>query len=262
MAIEAILFDLDDTLIVDEAVSMETMKSTAELAGRLGGVSVPKFVDDARSIGSALWREGSCHGYTKSIGISFNECLWGEFEGTAPELQALRAWALDYRVAVFAAALRAQELNDEEIAEELAQHFSGMRRKLQRLMPDAVETLVRLKATHKIALLTNGAPDLQREKIAASGLGKHFDAIAVSGERGVGKPKPEIFHMLLDELGVGPKAAVMVGNSLERDIAGALNAGLAAAVWLQVPGAEEHDDVKPHHTIHGLHEVPPLVAGL
>jgi putative hydrolase of the HAD superfamily len=79
MAIEAILFDLDDTLIVDEAVSMETMKSTAELAGRLGGVSVPKFVDDARSIGSALWREGSCHGYTKSIGISFNECLWGEF---------------------------------------------------------------------------------------------------------------------------------------------------------------------------------------
>jgi putative hydrolase of the HAD superfamily len=129
-------------------------------------------------------------------------------------------------------------------------------------MPDAVETLARLKPNHKIALLTNGAPDLQREKIAASGLGKHFDAIAVSGERGIGKPRPEIFHMLLKELGVEPESAVMLGNSLERDIAGALNAGLAAAVWLQVPGSEEHDDVKPHHTVRGLHEVPPLVETL
>lgn len=262
MAIEAILFDLDDTLIVDEAVSMEAMKSTADFAAKLAGVSAPLFVEQARKTGAALWREGGCHAYTKSIGISFNECLWGEFHGETPELQALRAWALDYREAVFAAALRAQEVSDEEVAERLAEHFSTVRRQLQRLMPDAVETLVRLKANHKVALLTNGAPDLQREKIAASGLGKHFDAIAVSGERGIGKPRPEIFHLLLKDLGVSPAAAVMVGNSLERDIAGALNAGLAAAIWLQVPGSEEHDDVKPHHTVRGLHEVPPLVEAM
>jgi FMN phosphatase YigB (HAD superfamily) len=52
----------------------------------------------------------------------------------------------------------------------------------------------------------------------------------------------------------------MVGNSLERDIAGARNAELAAAIWLRVPGSEEHADTLPHHTITGLHEVPPLVA--
>jgi FMN phosphatase YigB (HAD superfamily) len=54
----------------------------------------------------------------------------------------------------------------------------------------------------------------------------------------------------------------MVGNSLERDIAGAINAKLAAAVWLRVPGSEEHAEAKPHHTVSGLHEVPPLVAAL
>jgi putative hydrolase of the HAD superfamily len=128
-------------------------------------------------------------------------------------------------------------------------------------MPDAVETLVRLKPTYKIALLTNGAPDLQREKIAASGLAGYFDAIAVSGEHGIGKPRPEIFDILLGEIGVPRDRAVMVGNSLERDIAGALNSQLAAAVWLQVSGSEEHADVKPHHTIRGLHEIPALVAG-
>ncbi|MFM8363670.1 MAG: HAD family hydrolase, partial [Verrucomicrobiota bacterium] len=185
--------------------------------------------------------------------------LWGRFEGDTPELTALRNWSHKYRVEVFSAALRSQEKADEDLAERLSGHFASERRRLQRLMPDALETLVRLKSTRKIALLTNGAPDLQREKIAASGLGPLFDAIAVSGERGVGKPKHEIFHMLLSDLGVSTNSAVMVGNSLERDIAGALNANLAAAIWIQVPGSEERADVVPHHTIRGLHEIPQLL---
>jgi FMN phosphatase YigB (HAD superfamily) len=54
----------------------------------------------------------------------------------------------------------------------------------------------------------------------------------------------------------------MVGNSLERDIAGALNAKLAAAIWIQVPGSEELADVKPHYVIRGLHEIPAIVSAL
>lgn len=259
MAIEAILFDLDDTLVVDEAVSREALASTGAKAVAESGAEATRFAADVHRIGSTLWREGPCHPYTKSIGISFHECLWGRFEGDTPELTALRTWSHTYRVEVFSAALRSQEKADEDLAERLSGHFASERRRLQRLMPDALETLVRLKSTRKIALLTNGAPDLQREKIAASGLGPLFDAIAVSGERGVGKPKPEIFHMLLSEIGVSAENAVMVGNSLERDIAGALNAKLAAAIWIQVPGSEERADVVPHHTIRGLHEIPPLL---
>jgi len=262
MAIEAILFDLDDTLIVDEAVSREALASTAARAAGETGAEGARFASDVHRIGSALWREGPCHAYTKAIGISFHECLWGRFEGDTAELTALRTWAHAYRIEVFSAALREQQKPDEELAEELSTHFARERRRLQRLMPDALETLVRLKATHKIALLTNGAPDLQREKIAASGLESFFDAIAVSGERGVGKPRPEIFHMLLGDLGVDAAAAVMVGNSLERDIAGALHARIAAAIWIQVPGSEERAEVTPHHTIRGLHEIPGIVARL
>lgn len=261
MAVEAILFDLDDTLIVDEAVSREALVSAAAKAALHAGVDQARFIADVHRTGSTLWREGPCHAYTRAIGISFHECLWGRFEGDTPELTALRQWALSYRVEVFSTALRAQENPDSELAAELSSHFATERRRLQRLMPDALETLVRLKATRKIALLTNGAPDLQREKIAASGLGHLFDAIAVSGERGVGKPRPEIFHMLLADLGVSAENAVMVGNSLERDIAGALNAKLAAAIWIQVPGSEERADVEPHHTIRGLHEIPGLLEG-
>ena len=260
MPVDAILFDLDDTLIVDEVVSREALASTAKKASMACGADAIRLAKDVHRIGSGLWREGPCHPYTKGIGISFHECLWGRFEGDTPDLTALRNWAVRYRVEVFATALAEQELPDEDLAEKLSEHFSFERRRLQRLMPDAVETLVRLKATHQVALLTNGAPDLQREKIASSGLGSYFDAIAVSGERGVGKPKPEIFEMLLSDLGVSADRAVMVGNSLERDIAGAINAKLAAAIWIQVPGSEERAEVIPHHTIRGLHEIPAIVA--
>ncbi|MEI8294017.1 MAG: HAD family hydrolase [bacterium] len=262
MDIDAILFDLDDTLIVDEAVSKEALASTAQLASKLAGIETSAFLADAKKFGFEFWRQGPCYDYVKCIGISFHECLWGRFEGEKPELIKLREWSRTYRVAVFSAALRAQDVSDDDSAEKLAAHFGAQRRQLARLMPDAVETLVRLKATHKIALLTNGAPDLQREKIASSGLGGYFDAIAVSGEHGIGKPRAEIFHILLGELGVVPDRAIMVGNSLERDIAGALNAQLSAAVWLQVPGSEEHAEVKPHHIIRGLHEIPALIAGI
>jgi FMN phosphatase YigB (HAD superfamily) len=50
----------------------------------------------------------------------------------------------------------------------------------------------------------------------------------------------------------------MVGNSLERDIAGARNAGMIS-VWLKVPGSEEHAAVEPDFTISGLAELPALL---
>jgi putative hydrolase of the HAD superfamily len=53
----------------------------------------------------------------------------------------------------------------------------------------------------------------------------------------------------------------MVGNSLERDIAGARNAGLRS-IWIRVPGSEEHAEVAPDHTVTALSEIPAILADL
>ena len=53
----------------------------------------------------------------------------------------------------------------------------------------------------------------------------------------------------------------MVGNSLERDIAGARNAGITS-IWLKVAGSEEHAAVEPEFTITGLMELPALLERL
>lgn len=258
---KAILFDLDDTLIVDEAVSRETFAAVAASAAAKHGTEAAGFARDAAAIARKLWRAGPCQPYCRALGISAFECLWGKFEGDTPELAQLREWAMAYRREVFDAALREQQLDQTDAGEELSAEFAAVRRKLQRLMPDARETLARLAPDYRLGLLTNGAPDLQREKLAASGLADFFRAVAVSGEHGIGKPRPEIFHRLLGELGCPPAEAAMVGNSLERDIAGARNAGIHA-IWLRVPGSEEHAEAQPDATIEGLNELPALVRRL
>lgn len=261
MSVKAVFFDLDDTLVVDEVVSREALQATAAHAASAHGAEAERFVRDARRHARALWAAGPSHAFCRSIGISAFECLWGKFAGDTPDLRQLREWSHAYREQVFDAALRDQLIESSEGAHELAETFARERRKLQRLMPDARETLARLSSKYTIALLTNGAPDLQREKIAASGLAPFFKAIAVSGEHGIGKPRPEIFHRLAAEAGVEPSEAVMVGNSLERDIAGAHNAGIVS-IWIKVAGSEEHHPVEPHHTITGLAELPGILERL
>jgi putative hydrolase of the HAD superfamily len=262
MPIQALLFDLDDTLIVDEAVSATALDATARHAFTTLGAERETFLRDARAHAVRLHAAAPVYPYCRRIGISAFECLWGRFLGDTADLTALREWAHAYRQQVFDATLRSQGLEGgEEHSAELAETFAAQRRKLQRLMPDAREILTRLATKYRVGLLTNGAPDLQREKLLNSGLEPFFQAVAVSGEHDIGKPKPEIFHRLLAKLNVPATNAVMIGNSLERDILGAQNAGITS-IWIKVAGSEEPADVLPDHTILGLAELPALVERL
>lgn len=254
MAIRAILFDLDDTLVVDEAVSQEAFEVVAAKAAQFGA-EAKDFIRDSKMLANDLWRKGPCFSYCYAIGISAYECLWGTFDDDREELRKLRAWALSFREAVFDAALRRQLIDIPTLGPELALEFGKARRRLQRLVPDAKEILVRLSGEYFFGLLTNGAPSLQREKIAASGLASFFRAIVISGEKGIGKPRSEIFLQLMAELGVSVSEAVMVGNSKVRDIVGAHNAGMRN-IWIRIPGAEEDCDVEPNAEISGLSQLP------
>ncbi len=258
---KAVLFDLDDTLVVDEIVSHRALEHTARQALEHHGAEPEQFARDAVELAQTHWKAGTSHSYCRAIGISAFECLWGNFEGEAEDLMALRAWAITYRARVFDAALRAQMIESAMGGQELAETFAAARRRLQRLMPDARETLTRLSGAYALGLLTNGAPDLQREKIAASGLGNFFQSVAISGEFGIGKPRAEIFQWLAATMNVAAEDVVMVGNSLERDIAGARNAGILS-IWIKVPGSEEPADVEPDFTIAGLAEIPAILASL
>ncbi len=112
---------------------------------------------------------------------------------------------------------------------------------------DTVPVLAGLARDYRLALLTNGAPDLQRQKIAVAGLDGRFEVTVVSGELGIGKPDPRIFAHTLAALGVGAPEAAMIGDSVERDIEGAKACGIRAirivrpGVYTSEEGATEPD---------------------
>ena len=82
----------------------------------------------------------------------------------------------------------------------------------------------------RIGLLTNGPSDLQRHKLQVTRLEGEFDAVAISEEIGIAKPDREAFEAAARLLGCEAPELAMVGDSPVYDIAGALGAGLAAAV--------------------------------
>jgi putative hydrolase of the HAD superfamily len=117
----------------------------------------------------------------------------------------------------------------------LAEAFRENRRKRHLMYDDVWPTLVTLKKSYLMGLLSNGTPDLQNEKIDGAGIRSYFHEIIISGELGMGKPDPRIYQIMLSRLKVKPDDAVMVGDSLKSDIQGAKDVGMRT-VWVNREG--------------------------
>jgi putative hydrolase of the HAD superfamily len=231
----AVLFDLDDTLMVEEPAAVETFAATARAAAERHDLDAAALAIGGRARARELWWAGPSHPYCRRVGISSWEGLWCRFEGDAPDMGALRAWAPAYRREAWRLALADQGIDDAALAQELGERFGVERRARHRTHADARPALDALAGEHLLAVVTNGASCLQREKLAASGLAERFHAVVVSGDLGAGKPDAAVFAHALDALGARADEAVMVGDSLERDVEGALAAGLRA-VWVNRDG--------------------------
>jgi putative hydrolase of the HAD superfamily len=83
-----------------------------------------------------------------------------------------------------------------------------------------------LRSRRKTGLISNAWDDL-RAYIAEKQFGDAFDAMIISAEAGMVKPKPGIFHMALDQLGVKPNEAVFVDDFIE-NVEGARAVGMKA----------------------------------
>lgn len=106
---------------------------------------------------------------------------------------------------------------------------------------DALSTLTELRRRgFLLGTVTNRAfgGERFRADLRDAGLDIGWDAEAVSVEVGYLKPHPAIFEFALGALGVAAPEALMVGNSLAEDVAGAQQLGMAAAWRRSAPDAE------------------------
>lgn len=258
MPITAIIFDMDETLVVDDAAGEEAMFVTCQRAAPQYGVDTTVLSDAVRRYARELWHTAPVYIYGRAMGISSWEALWGRFLGDDPNITALREWAPGYRREAWSRALAELGVRDTADAERWSAMFQQERRARHWLFPDAEPALRDLQKRYRLALVTNGAPDLQREKLEASGLGGYFETVVISGEVGIGKPEPGIFLLALERLGVTPQSAVMVGDSLARDVQGAQRAGIKA-IWLNREGAAMPEGARPDAMVRGLGELAAVV---
>jgi FMN phosphatase YigB (HAD superfamily) len=105
------------------------------------------------------------------------------------------------------------------------------------LFPDSIPTLEWLKERgYRLGTVTNralgGEPFM--EELRQCGMDRLFESFAISCDDGWRKPAPQLFQKVLDELGVQPEEAVMVGDSLRDDVAGSKALGMVA-VWKRPP---------------------------
>ncbi len=226
MSYQTLLFDLDNTLF--DASSCEP--AAFEYALAEGGVAEPR----------RHWNT-----FTE-----INDALWAAVvrqEVTPNEVQARRFADL-----VDVAGLQADPvlLADEYVVGMGA--YGG-------LYPGARKVLEDLGRQATLALVTNGLGEVVRARIDRLDLAPLFDAIVISGEVGTSKPGAEIFGLVFDALGHPDKSeALMIGDSLSSDIAGANNYGIAAC-WYNPAGKPRPEGARIDHVITSLADLLDLV---
>lgn len=226
---DAVLFDLDETLIPDEAVSRHAFHITAQGVTR-DAAQAEGLARAAEAQAKRLWATlpPEAAAYAECIGHSALEGQWATYDLAVPEEAALDAAMARLRPETWRLALAEVGLSGD--AAFLARRWQALRARFP-LYPDADEVLVQLAGRVKLGIVTNGVRGLQRRKLNGCGLLHWFDAVAVSGEVGIGKPQPGIFEWTARQLGVPLSRCLMVGDNPERDVQGGLNAGLAT-VWI------------------------------
>lgn len=135
------------------------------------------------------------------------------------------------RVVMFKNTLSAVKA-DPALAESMAEIFETYMLKSTRPSPGAGRVLDALRtAGVRVGIITNGFQSMQTRKIAHHGFRDRVDLVIVSETVGVHKPDSRIFEYALERAGGTAEESVHVGDHLMNDIAGAIGAGLRAALY-------------------------------
>jgi HAD superfamily hydrolase (TIGR01549 family) len=219
-SLQIVLFDLDDTLHDDTYAYHNAAEDVAREVAAEHGI-------DALALKAAYIAEA--------------EGFWHRLspEDLHVKLSSLRA-------SMWQSALDSVGIGDAaELAQRSAERYNAYRGKYLTLFPGAVDLLRSLRERGiRLGIVTNGLSETHREKIALLQISEYFDAIFLSDEVGMVKPDPLLFAHACRTLDGAPAHAAMVGDRYDRDIRGALTAGLFT-IWLNVRAEELPPGAKP-----------------
>lgn len=261
MKIKTVIFDLDDTLIPSVHDVLGALKATLAPVAERFDKTPEDLVETMRRTAREFWQASPLHEYCKRVGIASYEGLWATPETDTDEARQLSEWLPEFRREAWRSALKQFGIEEDSLSEHLSETFPVERRRRADPFPEAASLLNRLQNSYRLALLTNGEVGLQNEKLDLSGLRPFFDVVTISGEISIGKPDRQVFDLTLKRLGLSVESAVMVGDNLRTDIAGAVGVGMCA-VWINRDGKPNEASVTPNFEIRNLDQLPSVLGSL
>lgn len=134
------------------------------------------------------------------------------------------------------------EISDENI-NEIANDYIDYLTDNNHLFDGAIEILEYLKPKYKLHIITNGFANVQEKKINNALLSSYFNTITNSELAGVKKPNSIIFDYAVNSAKASKGNSIMIGDCLDADVNGALNAGLDA-IFFNEKKIEAPDNIK------------------
>lgn len=234
---KAIIFDLDDTLIMSDG----TVRKTWEKVCNKYETTHPKInreelFEKIREIAIWYWSDATRHR-----------------EGRNNMDQTRRTITIK--------AFEQLGLDDEKGAITMADEFSELRYSMLELFPGSLELLKMIQqAEIKLGMLTNGEARMQRRKIEQFDLAPYFDVIQIEGEAGIGKPEVGAYRMILDSLGTTADETWIVGDNLEWEVIVPQQLGLTA-IWHNYYQKEiPNSDIVPDRTLSVIAELAAVLT--
>lgn len=133
-------------------------------------------------------------------------------------------------------------VSDAQI-ESIANDYIRLLPENNRLFEGTLEILEYLEKKYKLHIITNGFAEVQYKKINNSNIAGYFKTITNSEMAGVKKPNSVIFEYALNQAKANKENSVMIGDCLEADVQGALDAGLEA-IFFNDKKIKVGDDIK------------------
>lgn len=177
-----------------------------------------------------------------------NDRLWELYRNQGIDKDKLR-W---YR---FYLTLKDLGIDNMAMARELDRAYIERSPLQTSLIPYSREVLEYLAGEkYHLYIVTNGFNEVQFRKIRESGLEKFFQGMITSEMAGILKPHRRFFEYVLSQTGALREKSLVIGDSVEADIQGALDAGLDAVYFDRGTHGKVPEGVRVIHTLTELKE--------
>ena len=116
----------------------------------------------------------------------------------------------------------------KETVDSLSDDYIAQLPNSNHLFDGTIELLEYLKPKYDLHIITNGLHFVQDKKMKNAKINHYFKTVTNSETAGVKKPHPSIFDFALSLAKASRSESIMIGDSFEADVLGALDFGMDA----------------------------------